>query len=86
VSYYDTTFCLGDFYASALLYRNDTFEGAPVMPLLLLVHERRTTESHDVMLNCLHRLTGLSTAMFVVNPEAAITLATVSMFQQATVV
>jgi len=28
VLYYDTTYCLGDFYVSALLYCNDTFEGA----------------------------------------------------------
>jgi len=44
--YYDTTFCLGDFYVSCLLYRNNVFVGPPVMPLLMLIHERRTTESH----------------------------------------
>ena len=86
VLYYDTTFCLGDFYASALLYRNATFEGAPVMPLLLLVHERRTTESHELLMKWLRRLTGLSTAVFVVDREAAITRAIESVFQQATVV
>jgi len=27
VLYYDTTFCMGDFYVSTLLYRNNVFEG-----------------------------------------------------------
>jgi len=27
VVYYDTTFCMGDFYVSTLLYRNSVFEG-----------------------------------------------------------
>ena len=27
VVYYDTTFCMGDFYVSTLLYRNNVFEG-----------------------------------------------------------
>jgi len=27
VIYYDTTFCMGDFYVSTLLYRNNVFEG-----------------------------------------------------------
>ena len=75
VLYYDTTFCLGNFYVSALLYRNDAFDGAPVMPLLLLVHERRMTESHELLLKWLLKLTGLSTAVFVVDREAAITRA-----------
>ena len=47
--YYDTTFTMGDFYVSALLYRHHIFEGTPVMPLLMLVHERRTTESHELL-------------------------------------
>jgi len=86
VLYYDTTFCLGDFYASALLYRNATFEGVPVMPLLLLMHERQTTESHELLMKWLHRWTGLPTAVFVVDRKAAITRAIDSVFQQATVV
>jgi len=86
VLYYDTTFCLGDFYVSALLYRNDIFEGAPVMPLLLLVHKRRTTESHELVLKWLRRLTGVSTAIFVVDREVAITRAIDSVFPQSTVV
>ena len=27
VVYYDTTFCMGDFYVSTLLYRNNVFDG-----------------------------------------------------------
>ena len=86
VLYYDTTFCLGDFYVSALLYRNDTFEGAPVMPLLQLVHERRTTESHELLLKWLLKLTGLSTAVFVVDREAAITRAIATVIPNSKVV
>jgi len=73
VLYYDTTFCLSDFYVSTLLYRNDTVEGTPVMPLLRLVHKHRTMESHELLLKWLLKLTGLSTAVFVVDREAAIT-------------
>jgi len=41
-----------------LRYRSAVFEGAPVQPLLMLVHERRTTESHELMLKWLAKLCG----------------------------
>jgi len=40
VLYYDTTFSMGDFYVSTLLYRHSVFQGSPMMPLLTLLHER----------------------------------------------
>ena len=46
--YYDTTLSMGDFYVSCLL----VFESKPVMPLLMMVHERRTTESHELLFEC----------------------------------
>jgi len=36
---YDTSFCLGDFYLSPLLFRHTDFEPAPVVPLAYLLHE-----------------------------------------------
>jgi len=36
VVYYDTTFCMGDFYVSALLYRNNVFEGLNFQKHLLM--------------------------------------------------
>jgi len=71
--YYDTTFNMGDFYVSALLYRHTVFIGAPVMPLMLLVHERRTTDSHELLFRWLQKLTGIQAAVFVVDRELAIT-------------
>ena len=43
---YDTTFCLGDFYLSPLLFRNADFDPAPAIPLAYLLHERKTTDTH----------------------------------------
>ena len=58
--YYDTTFNMGDFYISTLLYRHSLFEGCPVIPLLMLVHERHTTESHQLLFNWFVWLTGIT--------------------------
>ena len=73
-------------YVLALLYRNNTSEGAPVMPPLQLAHERRTTESHELLFKWLLKLTSLSTAVFVVYWEAAITRATDTMVLQGGIV
>ena len=37
---YDTTFQLGDFYVSSLLFRHTIFKESPVIPALFLIHER----------------------------------------------
>ena len=47
---YDTTFQLGDFYLSPLLFRHTLFVGNPVMPAMFLVHERKLPEVHQEML------------------------------------
>jgi hypothetical protein len=44
---YDTTCKLGDFYLSALLYRQTDFDPAPVIPLALLLHERKLASTHE---------------------------------------
>ena len=43
---YDTTFTLGDFYLSALMFRPSEFDPSPIMPLAYLLHERKTTNTH----------------------------------------
>lgn len=73
VLYYDTTFTMGDFYVSTLLYRSEMFEGSPVMPLLMLIHERRTTDSHQLMFHWFSKLTKVTKVTCVVDREPSIT-------------
>lgn len=44
---YDTTFQLGDFFVSPLLFRHITFASSPVMPLLFLIHDRKFQNVHE---------------------------------------
>ena len=44
---YDTTFQLGDFYISALVFRHTLFQEAPIMPALFLLHERKFQQCHQ---------------------------------------
>ena len=46
---YDTTFQLGDFYVSPLLFRNVLFSKFPIMPVAFLVHERKLRYCHEEM-------------------------------------
>jgi len=43
------------------------------MPLLMLVHERRTAESHEVLFKWFRKLTSISSAVAVADREQAIT-------------
>ena len=45
---YDTTFTLGDFYLSILLFRQTEFDSNPVIPLAYLLHERKTQAAHTL--------------------------------------
>lgn len=47
---YDTTFQLGDFYLSPLLFRHTLFLGNPVMPAMFLIHERKFQKVHEELL------------------------------------
>ena len=49
--YYDTTFCLGDFYVSTLAFQHIMFEESPVMPLAFMVHERKFQKCHEQFLD-----------------------------------
>lgn len=44
---YDTTFKLADAYVSVLIARFTEFEEAPVVPFVFMIHDRKTTETHD---------------------------------------
>ena len=44
---YDTTFQLGDFYVSPLLFRHIYFKGSPIIPLAFLIHDRKFQISHE---------------------------------------
>ena len=46
---YDTTFLLGDFYVSPLIFRHTLFQEAPCIPSMFLIHERKFTETHQEM-------------------------------------
>ena len=48
--YYDTTFCLGDFYVSTLAFQHIMFEENPVIPLAFMVHERKFQKCHEQFL------------------------------------
>jgi hypothetical protein len=45
---YDTTFNLGDIYVSILIVRFQEMVQAPVIPLMFMLHERKTGETHDL--------------------------------------
>ena len=44
---YDTTFMLGDFNVSILLFRHTIFVDNPCIPALFLIHEKKLSESHQ---------------------------------------
>lgn len=48
---YDTTFNLGDFYVSPLTYRHPLFVGHRVVPLGYLIHDKKTTDCHEMFFN-----------------------------------
>ena len=50
---YDTTFNLGEFYVSPILFKHVAFKEQPVVPLLFLVHERKFTYHHQVVFKIL---------------------------------
>ncbi len=44
---YDTTFLLGDFYLSILVFRETELESAPAIPCIFFIHERKLMETHE---------------------------------------
>ena len=52
---YDTTFSMGDFYVSALLFKYGILEESPVVPALFLIHERKFQSHHQHLFEILRR-------------------------------
>lgn len=50
---YDTTFSLGEFYVSPLVFKNILFENNPLMAALFLIHERKLEEIHNIFFRTL---------------------------------
>ena len=72
---YDTTFQLGDFYVSPLIFRHTIFEEKPCIPAMFLIHERKYTETHQEMFReCVARIPALkkATCPIVTDKEQAI--------------
>ena len=44
---YDTTFNLGNFYVTLLVFRHTIFENDPVIPLAFMLHERKFQMVHE---------------------------------------
>ena len=60
---YDTTFKLGDFYVSSLIFRHSIFLQKPCIPAFFFIHERKLTETHSRMFKaCVKYIPGLKTA------------------------
>jgi len=76
---YDTTFNLGDFYLSVLIFRETEFEEKPMIPLAFLLHERKLTATHDAFFRCIASLcpeiNSASNVVMVTDSEVAITKA-----------
>ena len=60
---YDTTFQLGDFYVSPLIFRHTIFEEKPCIPAMFLVHERKFADTHHEMFKeCVKHIPALKKA------------------------
>ena len=70
---YDTTFSLGDFYVSPLVFKHILFENNPIISAMFLIHERKLQETHDVFFKMFHKLVKKTKGIpIVTDMEAAI--------------
>lgn len=76
---YDTTFNLGDFYVSVLLFRETEFNENPVIPLAFYIHERKLLSTHEEffrhMKAVIPEVDQAANVFMVTDSEAAITSA-----------
>ncbi|KAJ8355865.1 hypothetical protein SKAU_G00186590 [Synaphobranchus kaupii] len=73
--YYDTTFNMGDFYISTLLFSHGAFQERPTTPLAIMAHQTKDQKSHEAFfLQILHMLPELTSKRIVIctDREAAI--------------
>ena len=52
---YDTTFCLGDFFVSVLVFRHIIFKTDPAIPLGFMIHHRKFQEPHERFLRIISK-------------------------------
>jgi MULE transposase domain len=81
---YDTTFNLGDFYVSILLFRETEFTDNPVVPLAYLIHERKLFQTHSIffshMQSVIPEIGNASNVIMITDQEIAIRKAIVQAF------
>ena len=53
---YDTTFKMGNFYLSSLIFRHTIFRERPCIPVIYMIHERKLTDTHFEMLQTISKL------------------------------
>ena len=49
--YYDTTFCLGDFYVSTLSFQHLMFKEKPIIPIAFMIHESKFQKCHEQLVD-----------------------------------
>jgi hypothetical protein len=70
---YDTTFSLGEYYLSILLFKHTLLEEEPTIPALFLIHERKYTAHHEMLFHVLSKeVKHLKNVPIVTDFEAAI--------------
>lgn len=73
---YDTTFLLGDFYLSFLVFRETEFSTVPAIPCIYFIHERKLLETHEefwsLVVRYVPELTSCKNTFIVTDQEAAI--------------
>ena len=50
---YDTTFNLGDFYVSVIVFKHILFKETPLIPLAFVIHDRKFSSVHEIFFNFL---------------------------------
>ena len=85
---YDTTFNLGDFFVSPLVYRHVLFEETPWIPLAFLIHDRKHQKYHNRLFEFMAATVPTLKTMnipFITDREPALTNAAKMFFPDITV-
>lgn len=86
---YDTTFNLGNFYVSPLVFKHVLFEGTPWIPLAFLIHDRKLQKCHNRFFEFLaERIPLLKSKRipFVTDKEPALTKSALKYFPQMQII
>lgn len=76
---YDTTFKLGGVFVSVLILRFEEFISSPVVPLMIMLYERKMKEIHETfflkLVQYFPKIADETNIYFVMDEEMAIVLA-----------